>query len=174
MSSSPAPPPAVWLRGSQQMSSNRGVGRHQQHLRDTVFSSPLPCATCHKVPAAVTSTGHMDSPLPAEVSFGALARGGTRKPALGMKPTWDTKTLTCKGTYCHALDGATYPAPSWTGDKRVKCGGCHGLPPVKTASGKKHPPSPVSECVDCHGAVVDKTGAITTRAKHVNGEVDFK
>ncbi len=169
---SPAPPPGLWLSGDPTSPSHRGVGAHQAHLAGSTFRGPLPCASCHVVPAEVDAAGHMDSPLPAEVRFSPLARGGRREPAADLSPTLHTADMTCRGTYCHALDRAADPAPSWTAGAARVCGDCHGLPPGTTLSGAPHPQAEITACAACH-PTVDSAGAIRDRALHINGVVDL-
>jgi predicted CxxxxCH...CXXCH cytochrome family protein len=45
------------------------VGAHQTHLSGGIASSPVACESCHSVPATIDARGHVDTPLPAEVSI---------------------------------------------------------------------------------------------------------
>jgi len=165
---SAAPPPGLWLHGDKTNISYRGVGSHQAHLRSGgSLADPLTCQDCHKVPATIQDPGHMDSPLPAEVTWGSRAK------AQGAKPFWDSASLTCKATYCHALDGGGVPAPTWNKPVKMVCGSCHGIPPKKTRAGKAHIATAITNCFACHPEVVDKAGAIIDKAKHVNGRADI-
>ncbi len=143
--SSPAPP--MDLAGNTATTAI-GVGAHQAHLNATI-STPIACATCHLVPAAVDSPGHIDSPSPAEV----LA-------AIG----WDRTTQTCTAS-CHG------PArPVWTSSGQVSCGTCHGLPPASHAPGMT-----IASCATCHPSTVDAFGNIIVTngaSTHINGVVD--
>lgn len=161
-----AAPPLDTLGNSDP--TTRGVGAHQIHVRAGPTHGALDCDACHVKPADVTAAGHMDSALPAEVTFGALARTG------GLQPGWDSSALTCGQTYCHAgVEGGGLPAPSWSSGQKMVCGSCHGLPPAKTRSGGNHPAASLSACANCHPAVVDAAGQIVDPAKHVNGKVDL-
>lgn len=147
--------------------SFRGVGVHQAHVVAGDRRQALGCDACHLNPKSVGDKGHMDSKLPAEVIFGALASTGK------LKPTWDGTALTCKNVYCHSLSGAKSPAPAWTKELNSGCDGCHGLPPTKTLSGSSHPTGSISTCYTCHKGVVDSSGKIIDTKKHINGKVDF-
>ncbi len=147
--------------------SERGVGAHQAHVRASARHAALACSECHVMPASIDAAGHMDSPLPAELSFGALAKTGSRQPS------WSTASLRCSSTYCHALDGGGNPEPVWNAGEKMVCGSCHGLPPAKGRSGAAHPPSSLAGCASCHPAVVNAAGAIIAPARHVDGKVDF-
>jgi predicted CxxxxCH...CXXCH cytochrome family protein len=127
-----------------------GVGAHQAHLQaPSRMSAPIPCATCHVVPASTTAPGHLDGG-PAEVNAN-----------LG----WDRDMQTC-ATACHGPS-----QPRWTSTGEVSCGSCHGVPPVDA----NHTPAmPISSCVTCHPNTVDAFGNIvdSNGSRHVNGVVD--
>ena len=145
---SPAPP--VDLSGNTSITAI-GVGAHQAHLNvPSGLRGPIPCATCHVVPATITSPGHLDAG-PAKVTA-----------SLG----WDRSSQTCT-TSCH---GATPPV--WTTHGTVACGTCHGIPP---ASAPHTPAMPLSACVACHAASVDGFGNILVTngtSHHMDGVVD--
>lgn len=147
---SPAPP--VDLAGNRATTA-LGVGAHQAHLQGrSRIAAPIACATCHVVPAAISSPGHIDSPGPAQVVAG-----------LG----WNRTSETCATASCHG------PArPRWTATGEVSCGSCHGIPP-DTAS---HTPGmPLTSCATCHPGTVDAFGNIIvtgTNSEHINGVVD--
>lgn len=153
--------------------SARGVGAHQRHVVTSDRHTALDCAACHVKPKAVGDKGHMDSALPAELVFGALARGDLRTPKAGFKPQWDSAKLSCKSVYCHDLDGGKTPAPSWTAAGKLACDSCHGAPPAKALSGATHPKATLTTCHTCHKGVVDSAGKIIDKSKHVNGVTDF-
>jgi predicted CxxxxCH...CXXCH cytochrome family protein len=149
---SPAPP--VDLTGHTATTA-LGVGAHQAHLQGrSRISAPVPCATCHVVPAAVDSPGHIDGAGPAEVVAG-----------LG----WDRTAQTCATAFCH---GAA--RPPWTSSGQVSCGSCHGIPPA----GAPHTPSmPLTSCATCHPGTVDAFGNILVTgqtSEHINGVVDHR
>ncbi len=131
-----------------------GVGAHQAHLQAlSKISAPIPCATCHLVPSAVDSPGHIDTPPPAEVVAG-----------LG----WDRVAQTCTA-YCHG------PAqPRWTSTGEVSCGTCHGIPPVDASH---IPLMTLASCAGCHPGTVDAFGNIIVTngtSEHINGHVDLQ
>jgi predicted CxxxxCH...CXXCH cytochrome family protein len=131
----------------------RGVGAHALHLSAGPTHAAVPCAECHLIPSRYDSPGHRDTPPPAEVTFGSLAKAG------GAKPTYDASTLTCSGTYCHAA-----ATPTWTAPKPA-CGTCHGLAPPPP-----HPP--VTDCSRCHGMVIDGSRSFVRPDKHIDGQID--
>ena len=62
--------------------------------------------------------------------------------------------------------GAKY-APMWTGGtSEATCGSCHGLPPVG------HTPAPLTGCTACHADVVNSSGTIIDKTKHINGKIN--
>jgi predicted CxxxxCH...CXXCH cytochrome family protein len=167
---SPAPPRDL---AGNLFTTAIGVGAHRAHLGSRL-SSPIACAECHVVPAAIGDPGHIDSPLPAEVfptGAGTLARRD------GATPVWDRQTASCATTYCHGggtrLAGDTSPgrlvAPVWTQGGQVFCGSCHGIPP------SNHAPMTLGDCVSCHSRSVDAFGAIVFdggTSRHLDGVVD--
>jgi len=153
-----------------------GVGAHQAHVAATHrLSAPIACDVCHLMPAALESPGHIDTPLPAEVTFTGLARND------GAAPVWDRASASCSATYCHG-GGASMAAdanarlrtPAWTlGTSQAFCGSCHGLPPSTPAhAGKVFP----ADCIGCHANTVTATGTIIVgsggSSAHINGVID--
>ncbi len=134
----PAPPTAL---GGLEDRTNRGVGAHAAHFASTL-SSPIACTECHQVPATVDAEGHIDTPIPAETTWGPLAN------ADGAETRWNTDTLTCSGSYCH---GGTMAEPGldsevdWLADRGTQtgCDSCHLFPPPAP-----HPEA--NGCEPCH------------------------
>jgi len=175
-----APPRGV--RG-ETVTSYRGVGAHQKHLKGGTISSVTACAECHRIPSTLLATGHIDSNLPAEVFFGGpLARVSS---AITPNPAFNSQTLACSNTFCHGnfrLRKATSPyqlfytdsvmvgankTVAWTGGAAdAACGTCHGLPPAG------HIASALTSCWTCHPAVMDFTGQIIDKTKHINGKIN--
>lgn len=142
--------------------SGARVGAHVAHLASTHnYTNDIVCSDCHGVPAGVTTAGHIDTALPAEVN---VARGY----AAG----------TCSTTYCHGIGiknnwpGANNRTPSWgdttylTGVAANDCAQCHGYPP-----GGGHPGATPSTCKDCHPGVNDTGTGFTDPSTHVDGTV---
>ncbi|MEO6773638.1 MAG: CxxxxCH/CxxCH domain-containing protein [Kofleriaceae bacterium] len=149
--SSPAPP--VDLSGHM-FTTALGVGAHQAHLQaSSRISAPIACTTCHAVPTAIDSPGHLDSPLPVVTA------------ALG----WDRSAQTCTSSYCHGT-----ARPVWTSSGQVSCGSCHGIPP---ADAPHTPAMTLTSCTSCHPGTVDAFGNIIVHAdgtsEHINGDVDL-
>lgn len=155
-----APPAGL---GSSAATDGAGVGAHQTHLNGGVSSRPVGCTECHVVPARVDDAGHLDSVLPAEMTWGTLASAG------GATPSWDRNNATCSNTYCHGatLAGAPTTAnltPTWTAvdGSQAACGTCHGLPP-----GGTHPPS--NTCQLCHLPTAGPGLTVANRSTHIDG-----
>jgi predicted CxxxxCH...CXXCH cytochrome family protein len=149
---SPAPP--VDLAGHTATTA-LGVGAHQAHLQGrSRLAAPIACATCHVVPTAITSPGHIDSAGPAEV----VADLG-----------WNRTSETCATAWCHG------PArPRWTASGEVSCGSCHGVPPVDATHSAG---MPLTRCATCHPGTVDAFGNLIvtgTNSEHINGVVDHR
>jgi len=154
-------PPAPSLSGATQ-TSDIGVGAHKAHLEGGVFSRKVACNECHVVPADMFAPGHLDTGMPADLTFSGVA------VTENLPPLWDHATATCTNSYCHGggLKGGTNPNPVWTQAAQAACGSCHGLPPPLP-----HPN--IADCSMCHGTVVNAQMQIVDREKHINGKVDF-
>jgi predicted CxxxxCH...CXXCH cytochrome family protein len=139
------------------------VGAHESHLTQGDLRHALECADCHIKPMTVDQPGHVD-PLPAEITWGALAT------TAGLDPAWDRTTRTCTNTYCHGaiLGGGSNKAPEWTvvDGSQAACGTCHGNPPP--------PPHPAAtDCQRCHVATVTAAGEIDVAGgHHIDGTLD--
>ncbi|MBI1945795.1 MAG: CxxxxCH/CxxCH domain-containing protein [Deltaproteobacteria bacterium] len=136
---SPAPPRDL---AGNTLTTARGVGAHRSHLAGSELFGPVACGECHQVPITTDDAGHQDTALPAEVTFGPLARAG------GTLASFDG--LRCS-TYCHGgsaaiLDG-TLTTPTWTmvNSSQAACGTCHSVPPPAP-----HPSVPSTACGGCH------------------------
>jgi predicted CxxxxCH...CXXCH cytochrome family protein len=181
---SAAPPKGVF---GDSLTSARAVGAHSKHLLSGSLGKTVRCAECHTVPTTLFAAGHVDNPLPAEVVFNdTLARlktgGGTFIPT----PSYNSTTLTCANTYCHGswqmkksgsvfvdlftdsvMVGKMENSVTWTGgSSEAACGNCHALPPTG------HRFYPLSDCKNCHGAVVNGSGEIINQALHMNGKAN--
>jgi predicted CxxxxCH...CXXCH cytochrome family protein len=151
------------------LATDAQVGAHQIHLNPTM-SKVVACVACHVVPAAITDAGHIDSALPAELTFSGLALGGLDGQA-AVAPAG------CATTYCHdgaasknGWDGGTL-APTWTDTSFVSgaaadCDNCHGYPPPAA-----HPAN--SDCSVCHDVLNadDVTFTAAGKLTHVDGIV---
>ncbi len=146
----------------------RGVGAHQSHLSPSApFFKAIACADCHRVPATVTSVGHIDTQLPAEVIFSGRA---------GSSPTWNGAQ--CSNVYCHGATlttstgggaGGSATSPVWTkvDGSQAQCTSCHGFPPPAP-----HPPD--SDCGKCHKDVVPGANkAFADITRHIDGNLDL-
>jgi len=155
-----------------------GVGAHSAHLAEGPLSDAFACNECHVVPDSLFQAGHIDSPLPAELTWGKTATDSSR-----VTPQWDGQK--CSNTYCHGnfKNGNPDNAPLWTkvDGSQAACGTCHGdvtkatpaerALPKTSAQGGTHPN--VTQCQACHPRVVDATLNIINKALHVNRRVDL-
>ena len=145
-----------------------GVGAHTVHLNGSEFSDGAACNECHVVPDSVLSAGHIDSDLTAEVTWGNLATDD-----FSIVPIWERGTASCSSTYCHGNFSyndvlGNIATSVWTRPGSVMCGSCHGIPPTGHSGDYT-----LEECSDCHSSVVNSSGEIIDKTKHVNGESDF-
>lgn len=182
-----APPRSV--KGDT-LTSLRGVGAHQAHLRATLGKA-LKCQECHNVPTQLYAAGHLGTGLPANVVLGdTLANLVTASGMFVPHPSYDANAIQCNNTYCHGnwevtkasaspynryiyvdslITGNNY-SPKWTGGaSEAACGSCHGLPPKGHLQGLD-----LTTCGNsgCHPGVVDGNGNILDPTKHINGKID--
>lgn len=139
--------------------TERAVGAHRSHLGISDWHKEVECSECHQVPTSTVDIGHVDSALPAELTFGLLAGDAT----------WDGTT--CSNSYCHGgtLSGGANRTPEWTvvDGTQSQCSSCHGAPPPAP-----HPTS--SECADCHPTMVAGAGLVIAYPElHIDGKVDL-
>jgi len=154
------------------LATDTKVGAHVAHLASTHnITSDIACNQCHAVPADVNSVGHIDTALPAELTWGALAtKGGVVTPGYAGG--------SCSTTYCHGTGikngwpGATGLTPTWNDTTYLagataaeRCSKCHGYPP---AGG--HPAS--TNCHLCHTNVNATNDGFIDVSFHVNGIVE--
>jgi predicted CxxxxCH...CXXCH cytochrome family protein len=146
--------------------NTRGVGAHQSHLNPApLYFRAIACGDCHQVPGTVSSLGHVDTPLPAELRFSARA---------GTSPAWNGAT--CANVYCHGSTltsgtggaGGTATTPIWSrvDGTQAQCTSCHGFPPPAP-----HPQN--SDCGDCHNTVqAGSNMTFVNAAAHIDGNLD--
>lgn len=151
--------------------SSPGVGAHQTHVLGTASSRAVDCGDCHRVPVALTSQGHVDTALPAEVVFSgvAAAYGGAPSYAAG----------TCQQSSCHGgvfpkghASGGTNLSPQWTvvNGTQATCGSCHALPPPAP-----HPKAELNPtCSACHENIASDNATFVRPDLHVDGIVTFE
>jgi len=159
----------------------KGVGAHANHLYNNVLGNKVACETCHNVPQSLSSAGHLDGNLPAEINFKGLAIFNATANA-----NYDFSSLTCANTYCHGnfefnkADALTANQFAYSADKmegnnqsviwnkvdgsEAVCGSCHGLPPVGHLDF-----GGLSTCANCHIGVVNAQDQIIDKTKHING-----
>jgi predicted CxxxxCH...CXXCH cytochrome family protein len=162
-------------------SSFSGVGAHQSHLLglDSI-GAVVACMECHKVPASLTSPGHIDSTAGAEIQF--LGPVVTSTLAGSGKPSYSHSTLTCTNTYCHGnFPNGNNMSPVWNdiSGKYDACGSCHGdvtktgignkALPKTAANGGTHPNN--IHCSNCHPNVIDGNYKFKGTL-HSNGRLD--
>ena len=182
-------PPAPALDGSTSYTAH-GVGAHQIHFigNGTYSSHSMLCDACHHMPTSIYDPAHISADGRAEVILNDPLANLTSS-GITPTPTYDPSSMTCTNTFCHGawrlpkvgspdttmfttsiMTGASY-APRWNGGPVEKsCGStttCHTLPP------NGHKPSALTICYTCHGDVMDASGNIKNKAKHINGKIDL-
>ncbi len=158
-----------------------GVGAHANHLYENKLGNTVECIACHNVPDNIYSTGHIDSDLPAEITFHNQAILNVATDA-----NYNSSTNSCSNIYCHGnfkflKDSASvanqfiYISDTLSGNNKsvnwtkvsqgeAECGSCHDLPP------KGHLPVAITACAGCHIGIVDGQGNIIDKSKHINGQ----
>ncbi|OIO22594.1 MAG: hypothetical protein AUJ54_03180 [Ignavibacteria bacterium CG1_02_37_35] len=164
-----------------------GVGAHVKHLSAYANAISLACSECHTVPTDVNSAGHLGSDGKAEFNFGTFTNkfGGT---------SYDFGNNKCANTYCHGHfefkksdAGSPTAENQYTSDKMVgnnrspvwtnlsggetKCFSCHGKNDADP-SPFGHVSYTIDQCVWCHASVVDASGTIIDKTKHINGKIN--
>ena len=165
-----------------------GVGAHQSHLLGTGddSSTPVACVGCHTIPSGVYASGHINSNGTAQVIITA-SLGMVPSAGITPSPSYDPQTAQCSNSYCHGnwqlrkstsqysfvytdsvMKGNNY-SPRWTGgDPEAACGTCHGLPPA----GHLSQGIGLAQCTFCHSDVVNGSGVIIDKTKHMNGKIN--
>lgn len=154
-----APPPDTQ---GHTATSFTGVGAHQSHMT-TNISANISCVECHIVPNQISDPGHNDTALPAEITFGTLAKTGNLTPA------WNGTT--CANVYCHGkFTGGLNTSPTWTtvNGTQAACGTCHARPP-STGKHRINDHDNLS-CSACHGSNYSSTSVRIV--DHINGIKD--
>jgi predicted CxxxxCH...CXXCH cytochrome family protein len=96
-----------------------------------------------------------------------------------------SKAATCSSVYCHGNrlkygdTAGTYKKPYWNYSGMTtnaapsvnSCSRCHGAPP-NTVTASHSGVTAITQCSNCHGGVVDNTGKIINKTKHINGVID--
>lgn len=155
----------------------RGVGAHQKHLLGGTLGDPIACTTCHNVPTALTSPGHIDATAHAEVRFDTLSA------TYAAGASYSAANVNCSNTYCHGNfnGGNANRTVAWANadpSAVTACGTCHGDVTKATLKEKAFPvaghtaASVTSDCSTCHSRTVNSSMAIIDPSKHVNGQID--
>ncbi|MBI4827083.1 MAG: CxxxxCH/CxxCH domain-containing protein [Nitrospirae bacterium] len=159
------------------LATDSQVGAHNAHLNSVSnYSSDIACNECHAVPASANASGHIDTALPAELTFGTLATtnvGSTTAP--------NYASPSCTNTYCHYGKswGGYSPttanaAVSWTNTAYLSgtpslagdCNMCHASPPSSHAGGMV-----IADCIGCH-THLNNDGTFLDPSLHINGAVN--
>lgn len=152
--------------GGNTATTAKGVGAHQSHLKPNGPFRPVPCNECHVVPQKWDEAGHIDTLLPAELTFSGVATAWKAAPKY--------ENGKCDNTYCHgavtalAPPSGTLTVPEWTkvDGSQAACGNCHAFPPLAP-----HPAAPAG-CDPCHKNLTGLT--FNKPLTHVDGEVTFE
>lgn len=149
------------------LNTDQYVGAHFQHITSMPFklSAKYDCDECHNKPTGPYTPGHIDSALPAELTFGTTASSGVinNYTSASHQPAYSFGARQCSNVWCHGAgmasvegtglygsaisDGATPNAnriasPTWnspflTGTS-ADCQKCHSSPPPAPMPGYNH------------------------------------
>ena len=146
------------------------VGAHAAHLNATHgYSNAVACSECHVVPGSVNAAGHIDTAIPAELTFqGPIGIAGSLTPVYGAG--------SCSTTWCHGAglsEGGSVPVwntPLLTGVAANDCTKCHGYPPAGIGA---HAGKLPTDCHTCHSNVNAAGDGFTPggKALHVDGTI---
>ena len=163
--------------------SDRQVGAHAAHINaSSTYSAAITCDQCHNTTYTniqgettyvnqVNATGHIDSALPAEISYGSIAT------ASAAVTNYDTGTGVC-ANYCHGatLANGFDTNPSWDQNAYLSgtfnsvgdCNRCHGAPPLITGHTGSET---LDQCGQCHDQTMsDGVGnAFLDPSLHIDG-----
>jgi len=150
--------------------SATGVGAHAAHLAASSWRKTIECTACHQVPQQIGDSGHIDTPLPAELVFSGVGAGSV----------WSRDSLTCTNSYCHGSTltnsigggstsaGGETTAPIWNivDGSQSQCQSCHGYPPPAP-----HPQDP--DCGSCHPTMNPGQDRMVAYPElHIDGHLD--
>jgi len=156
--------------------TEQGVGAHEVHLNpgSAGFTAGVECDECHLPVTNYYDSTHLNGTGKATVIFGTIAK--TKTTGYTPNPVWNSTNQTCANTYCHGYFKGGNPTTStvtFTSPGSVKCGSCHGNPttgnPKPLTTHQYYP----DNCWYCHGAVIDSSGVIFNKSRHVNGVIDY-
>jgi len=169
-------------------------GAHYKHVYNNSISKNIGCFDCHTQTVSSSNFvySHISAP-PADIELGSIAFSDS----LGLDPNYDFTNQNCSNTYCHGgfkfaksasanqwgysenyIVGNNY-SPIWnsTTGTEASCGTCHG---EIDGDGNLITPQPkghfgsftLSDCANCHGTVVNSSGEIIDKDKHINKAID--
>ena len=166
----------------------KGVGAHDVHVYSNSIAQVVGCFECHQrnsSPGVPFAVAHING-LPAEMEFGEFSNASGNAG-------YSYEELTCANTYCHGnfefkksettnqfaytdsvMVGNNY-SPKWNkvDGTQAACGTCHGQYDTSnnllSVAPVGHTPFPLNSCVNCHPGVVDASGNIIDKLKHING-----
>lgn len=143
----------------------QGVGTHAAHLAPSNWHNAVTCASCHRVPVAVDSPGHLDGDNLAEVVFDTLNPAGT----------YNRANATCANQYCHGNGRGNNGTRSWITPGALACGACHSMTGTNMSGDHlRHIGEENMECSECHADVVNAANTIIKAELHVNGVHEVK
>ena len=183
-----------WINGATGIStdgntasSDPRVGAHYRHLSSVYMTKKIKCNECHLVPSNPYDAGHTDSPRYSSNTIvftqASTANKNTTTPAYTAGGA--ATPATCNTTYCHGSkmpkgdNTGTDKSPVWNANltagapSAATCGRCHGNPPTFGSSSSAHVGAvATTSCIGCHKNVVNASGSIIDKTKHLNAAVD--
>lgn len=169
-SAEPVPTPAADTRSRTQEPllclNCHGVppssGAHVAHADLDGYQRGFDCSLCHFVQRFPDR--HDDGTV--DVRFSPVLAG-----AEGAR----YRRQTCTGVACHSDARGDSRPVAWTADVDLGCDGCHdsrSSAAIEMSGRHAFHLNSGAACSECHGGVVDRSGAIVDFARHVDGRVD--
>lgn len=171
------------------------VGSHFKHI-SSIYMTAIKCNECHTVPGNpfdgthTAAARYASQTLTFSQSSSARWDGvnlATLTAFAGYTSGTASKGATCSSVYCHGSrlkngdTSGSYRKPYWNYSAMINysnqaqaCGRCHGNPPAAGSTASIHSgKTATTSCYTCHNEVVNSSGTIIDKTKHINGQVEY-
>jgi predicted CxxxxCH...CXXCH cytochrome family protein len=142
----------------------RGVGAHEAHRGASAWHATIACSSCHLVPDAQDSPGHIDGDNVAEVDFTNLNR----------RAVYTTLTATCTNLYCHGNGQDNNGTALWIVPGTLGCTSCHSVNGNNMSGAHSAHITRNIQCSTCHSTVINADRTFKDPTLHVNGVHEVK
>jgi predicted CxxxxCH...CXXCH cytochrome family protein len=149
------------------------VSNHEGHVvaGSKFMNGALQCSACHLVPGGADIMNALHGGTHGNGKIDVVVAAGVG----GVGANWDSTSKKCTNR-CHlANPDAARANPSFDEPEKIKCGDCHGVPPL-TSAAPTHYKSPDGTCTFCHKEVLvaaDGTKSLKQPFKlHLDGKIE--